>query len=109
MLPATFLCTGIRIANGDTCESAPSATVCGDYRAVRLAQLTPPRNHRRSVNAAARPLASRCFGRDRACPPVARTGTAASVGSVNRNGIDAGTRQVSTGLAWAFLRYSARG
>jgi hypothetical protein len=76
---------------------------------VRLAEVDAPETGQAFGNRSRQALAALCFRRSAQLRPVSIDRYGRTVAHVDCGGTDAGTAQVSAGLAWVFVRYAPAG
>jgi len=76
---------------------------------VRLAEIGAPELRQASGNRSRQSLADLCFQQSAKVEQIARDRYGRSVGKVECRTVDTSTRQVATGMAWVYDRYSKPG
>jgi len=105
MLPAVVLCLVVGITDCDTLKAR-----CDDQTiSVRLAAVDAPEKGQAFGNRSRQSLAALCFRKPAHLRPVSTDRYGRTVAHVDCGGTDAGTAQVSAGMAWVFVRYAPAG
>lgn len=99
---SALLCLVVGISDGDTLTAkCPEAQI-----KVRLAEIDAPEKKQPWGNAAKKSLSSACFGIQAEILPLNKDRYGRLIAHVRCRGNDAGSMQVSSGMAWVYDQYA---
>ena len=102
---AALICLVIAIADGDTLTARCEAANGMENIKVRLAEIDAPEKGQAFGARSKQHLAELCFQKQATVTPRAKDRYLRTVANVECEGVDVGTEQVRSGMAWVFDRY----
>ena len=102
---AALTCLVIAIADGDTLTARCKVANGMENIKVRLAEIDAPEKGQAFGARSKQHLAKLCFQKQATVSPRTKDRYLRTVANVECEGVDAGTEQVRSGMAWVFDRY----